>query len=232
MFCMHAVSSARMMRFTTRLCRSVNPIKDFIDSLYPVDAAARAGKLSRNEVEESFHGGKYSPVFGELTFEAGEEIFGHALRLLEPSAKPAFVDLGSGLGKLCIQAALTRPNKLSRILGIELSRTRHEIAEKALKELGNTGRQYPPMEFLNQDFMQVSLPSSTPSIVFCASLTFPSDVVKAVGNKCMHELATGSILYSFRSVEKLSHLQLKDPLHVSTSWGVRSPLKVYRIDHN
>ena len=221
-----------MWRFTTRLYRSVNPIQALVDSLYPIDAAARAANLPRNEVQEYFRGGNYSPVFGELSFEAGEEIFAHAFRLFELSTKPAFVDLGSGLGKLCIQAALTRPNDLSRILGIELSRTRHEIAEKALKELRNTGRKYPPMEFLNQDFMQVSLPSSTPSIVFCASLTFPSDVVEAVGNKCMNELSTGSILYSFRSVEKLSHLQLKDPLHVSTSWGVRSPLNTYRIDHN
>lgn len=69
------------------------------------------------------------PVYGEITFGSVERVH----RILDVNSKDIFVDLGSGVGKAVAQTFLNTKCKLS--IGIEVSKERHEKAEKALTRI-------------------------------------------------------------------------------------------------
>jgi SAM-dependent methyltransferase len=55
---------------------------------------------------------------------------------LDAASATSFYDLGMGLGKFCLQSFLTYPN-LTKVVGVELSPTRYEVAAKALRSLAS-----------------------------------------------------------------------------------------------
>jgi len=65
------------------------------------------------------------PVYGEINFGSVERVH----RILDVNNKDIFVDLGSGVGKVVAQTFLNTKCKLS--IGVEVSKERHEKAEKA-----------------------------------------------------------------------------------------------------
>lgn len=66
-----------------------------------------------------------SGTYGELTVRGAATVF----RLLQPTGGDVLYDLGSGTGRFVLQAALTLPRV--RVVGVELSATRHAAAIKA-----------------------------------------------------------------------------------------------------
>ena len=77
---------------------------------------------------------KVSLVYGELTEAGVRKAF--STSYLNISRAHVLVDLGSGFGKLVIQAFLEHP-QLTRVVGIEFSTVRAEAARLAMLQLGN-----------------------------------------------------------------------------------------------
>ena len=93
-------------------------------------AVSISSKLSSAELALlSRVGGPRSATYGELTAIGMYQVFGGDFVLTK---EDVFVDLGSGAGKLVLQAA--EDYKVAKAIGIELSRTRHEEALTLLEE--------------------------------------------------------------------------------------------------
>lgn len=74
----------------------------------------------------------HSACFGELLCRGAEQVF--AVHNLNLGQACVFFDLGSGLGKLCIDAFLRFPN-LQRVIGVELAGPRFEQSVLAVERL-------------------------------------------------------------------------------------------------
>ena len=72
----------------------------------------------------------WAPTYGELDAAGASALF----RVLALRANDTFCDLGSGVGKLVVQAFLE--TDVGRVVGVELSDVRAEVATRVLRRLG------------------------------------------------------------------------------------------------
>jgi len=112
--------------------------------------------------------------YGEIPYDSAA----HILDDLNLSRHDIFYDLGSGVGKLVLQVYLTTPVK--RSVGIELSKTRYNIAESCRKQTTLddhtiTGRD---LIFLNQNINATNFSDAT--VCFISGLAFPSPLVQSI----------------------------------------------------
>ena len=114
------------------------------------------------------------PQYGEIPYNSAV----HILNDLNLSKQDIFYDLGCGVGKLVLQAYLTTPVK--RSIGIEISKTRFNIAESCRKQTTlddhtTTGRD---LIFLNQNINTTNFSDAT--VFFISGLTFPPQLVQSI----------------------------------------------------
>lgn len=80
-----------------------------------------------NKINHADQSGHNPSTYGEITFLGSRQLF-HFMHIYENQNKPiSFIDLGSGNGKLVVQAYLEVP-KLRSVRGVELSPSRHQTA--------------------------------------------------------------------------------------------------------
>ena len=194
--------------------KSSESIAKFIAGLYPKQVTV---SVSANEFLANFKNGEYSPVFGEITCKGGETLFEHVDHHNRSKTPLTLVDLGSGVGRFCIHAALTR--KFTSIFGIELSPSRHLIACKALEKFSDAEH----VKFHNMNLLDFPLPI-TPLVVYCASLTFSTEMITAIEKKIKSECQSNCLIYTCR---ELKHLKKIDEIFVDTSWSPKATLHVY-----
>ena len=125
------------------------------------------------EISAVLKGGGH-PQYGEIPYDSAA----HILDDLNLSRQDVFYDLGSGVGKLVLQAYLTTP--VRRSVGIELSATRWNIAESCRKQAVAddhiiSGRD---LAFLNQNILTTNLPDAT--ICFISGITFPPSLIQSL----------------------------------------------------
>ncbi|GAH13731.1 unnamed protein product [marine sediment metagenome] len=72
-------------------------------------------------------------TYGEITFEATEQL----LDYLQVTSDDVLYDLGSGVGKFVVQAYLATPAR--KVVGVELSPTRHNLAHRIKRGLVDNG---------------------------------------------------------------------------------------------
>lgn len=82
----------------------------------------------RDDIALSEASGEFGSTYGECTPDGGRAIFA-AIGLYDAAKGSVFADLGSGVGKLAVQAYLECP--IERAIAIELSETRHLRALRA-----------------------------------------------------------------------------------------------------
>ncbi len=94
--------------------------------------------------------------------------------------KDVFYDLGSGTGKVCVQVALTTP---ARAVGVELSSSRHKIAQAARQELLDKKIMSDPrkLTFIEDDILAVDLSDAT--IIFLCSTCFSEELMQKLVEK-------------------------------------------------
>jgi len=134
---------------------SANQIMESIGSLYD-DHGWGVGKddsLVNRKEKESFDQHHSSPLYGEI-MPAGLQ---HILDKNHMNAASAtcLIDLGSGKGKLALQAFLTFPN-LQWVTGIELSYERFKISKAAICKLYYLNQKYFALNE-GKDFIQLVL---------------------------------------------------------------------------
>lgn len=131
------------------------------------------------------------PQYGEIPYDSAA----HILDDLNLSRQDVFYDLGSGVGKLALQAYLT--TSVKRSVGIELSITRWAIAESCRKQAITddhiiNGRD---LVFLNQNILAANLTDAT--VCFISGIAFPAPFIHSVMDRLSaldHDVKVISVL--------------------------------------
>ena len=119
-------------------------------------------------------GGPDAALYGELT-PIGFRKLATSMNL---GASDSFVDLGSGLGRLCVQAA--KEFNVSQSFGVEYAQSRHELAAELLAEEDETIAQR--VTLIQGDCADATLwasggPLDGVTVVFAGSLMFSSELM-------------------------------------------------------
>jgi len=149
-------------------------------------------------------------TYGEIT-ELGVRQLIHYMKMLsnddhndiqkEKVSKLHFIDLGSGSGKLVVQAYLEIPH-LIRVEGIELAPARHEIALQAWEKVENEAKDIrgllkdihrgdklrlldAKLNLLHGDLFQLDI--STATHIYVASLCFTDEMMNLLSAKVIKE---------------------------------------------
>lgn len=163
---------------------------------------------------------KGSPVYGEINHQALNKL----LDYLKLGPKDVFYDLGSGVGKVIIQTALTTRVKLA--VGIELSGTRHDSAKQAL----DRAIEMHPMlknrvRFLQKDLLTVDLKPAT--VIYTCSTAFSESFM----NKLTKHLVRFTHPFRLISLQDLpEHPEINHvaTLRLDMSWLRSTPVYIYQ----
>ncbi len=137
-----------------------------------------------------------------------------------------FVDLGSGRGNVAAYVAHTF--NFDQCYAVEMSETRHKIAERILSE---AKRSLPRLErvcLLCADLFSFDL--SNIDVAFSDNLMFDEAGIKKMFDKVTTEMKPGSFFISVKAAPKgFDHLSLVRHLYVEASWSDQCPIYVYRL---
>lgn len=159
-------------------------------------------------------------LYGEIT-PAG---LGHLLDHLSLGPDDVFYDLGSGIGKVVLQTALT--HSLRGCTGIEAATSRHAIATRVLRRARRQGLiRGRRCRFLCGDFMEVDLARAT--VLYTCSTGFSASFMERLVDK-LTQLRTGARLVTTQEIDDTPWFEPELALRLDMSWKRRSRLHVYR----
>ena len=159
-----------------------------------------------------------SSVYGEIMPAAGEQLLA-ALRL---GREDVLYDLGSGVGKFVLQAAMGRP--LRKVVGVELAPSRHDIARGVLGRARRQGLIKARQVGLRcEDAMQTYLADAT--VIYTCSTAFPLGFMDRLARR----LATLREGLTVEELDEPTHFDLRRVLRLDMSWQRRTPVYVYRL---
>ncbi|EER09924.1 hypothetical protein Pmar_PMAR018568 [Perkinsus marinus ATCC 50983] len=183
-------------------------------------------QVGSREYDRLWRSQGFSPTYGEITPTGVAYLFGV---MLPPRPVEHFVDLGSGMGKLCLQAWLQFGHQLSSITGVELSKVRHKRAVAAAMELVTTERiqgQWVPdsaqLDLVLGDMFKLPLHDKT--FLYCANLTFSPEILSRLSRKILRESPSGTRVVSMRP---LTGVPITEPQECKLAIrGIPEPPKV------
>ena len=163
-----------------------------------------------------------SPVYGEITY-ASVRLLLDELRLTD---KDVFYDLGSGVGKLVVQAFLSTPVKKS--IGVELSSQRYndsqKVYDKLLKEkLIQSGR---TLRFYNKNIAEVDLSDAT--VIFMCATCFPKELMQKMTDK-FAGLQRSLRIVTLKRLSKNKTFDLVKTISLPMTWSSSSDLYFYEF---
>lgn len=179
-----------------------------------VEDARQLSTTSRSEDSLTSNG---DFTYGEINFRS----FASILRGIRTTAGSRLLDLGAGVGKPVIAAALLFD--FQACVGIEQLRGLYKVACSRPKRLlrclqaqGGLPEDLPDMEFSNTSFFDTSWRDY--DVVFLSSTTFVASTLEAVAHKA-RELPHGAIVISLTHALQAPHLQEQSRRTMSMSWG-------------
>lgn len=163
-----------------------------------------------------------APLYGEITFGGLQKLFEH----LSVKKNDVFYDLGSGVGKVVMQAALT--TSAARCVGVELSKTRNMQANQALETAQNMGLlpKGKEVEFCNKNLLKYPLNDAT--IIYTCSTAFPEFLMQKLANRIVR-LDKGIMVVSLQEFPDKKRLYLADILKLDMSWTRKTPVHIYEL---
>ncbi len=172
--------------------------------------------------------GKGAATYGELLPSAATLLF----RWFAPTVDDVFFDLGSGSGRLPIQALFE--TEVGRAVGVELSAGRHEAALRARDILCDTlddvarEQLLSRLELRNEDLCATALHDAT--LIWISSTAFPEPLFAAA---CRHLDATALRMRLLATTTALPApwdrvFEAVGTLHLATSWSPRTRVFVSR----
>ena len=178
-------------------------------------------------------------VYGELTTEGVH----HLVETLSVTSSDVFWDLGCGVGKAVVQVALETDVAHSR--GVELSVSRVEYGQEALRTLCSTPTRNRPVEeqdcidkiegrvtLLSGDISETDFSDGTH--IYAGSLLFPDALMEDIADKLMD---TGSKVKTFSTLRRFPdaveskykrRFKLWKTIDISVSWQEMTPIYIYR----
>ncbi len=201
---------------TTIFSNNINT-KNYIESLYKKTSGFSIPQDDRENVN------KYgSATYGEITYESLKTL----LDDLKPNKRDVFYDLGSGVGKVAVQAILDYRFKKS--FGIELSESRHKKAAKIRTQLKKEKKisRYHNLFFTHQNIAETDLKQAT--IIFMCSTCYPKKLMSTLTNK-FSKLKKGTKILTLKSLPKNQKIELIKKYNLEMTWSKGSPVYLYKV---
>lgn len=189
-----------------------------MDNIYQDISGFTIQEQERNLIEQA--GG--NATYGEIKPESLAQI----LDYFKLSASDVFVDLGSGVGKACVQVALTTPAKA---IGIELSTSRHEAAEMIRKELLNRNilTDNKKLQFFKENIAEADLSKATH--VFMCSTCFSDDLMKKIAdNIALMDRQIYVITLRQLPPSEFATFKEEKVFTLPMTWSANTPVYVYK----
>lgn len=160
----------------------------------------------------------------------GSATYGEALpegidalrQVLDLGPDDVLYDLGSGTGRVILQLALTCNAK--RLVGIELSPTRHEHAEEAASIFRKRSIQHAPMEFLCDDISTCDISDGTH--FYMCSTAYSASICRRMAER-LSQSPSFQVLVTSRALPVQPFLQKLGELPSAYSWNVNGKAFVY-----
>jgi len=176
-----------------------------------------------DEEEEQFKKNKYPSTYGYLEPEGVISM----LKGINKSNK-VFYDLGSGIGRPSVSACILYP-QLKKIVGIEFSEKRIEMANEILKSLPRQCRS--KIKYIQGDILNKKHNYKHADIIWINSLCFNTLFLKKLADKFNKETKKGTFIFSSAALDIPRSKDL-ETRQVKQSWGDHSDIYCYKIDKN
>lgn len=187
-----------------------------IDDLYKNINGFSISEKERSNIREQ--GG--NPTYGEITYKGAAEL----LRKLNLKETDVLYDLGSGVGKLVVQVGLTTPAK---VVGIELSKTRHEYAISVQKEIEKRNLvKKDKITFINKNINDVPLDQAT--VLFMCSTCFSDELMRSLTEK-LGKLKKGLRVVTLRKLPEPHNFKLIESLQLPMTWSNNTNVYIYQL---
>ena len=170
--------------------------------------------LYQNGADTQAHrsGSQITETLGEILSPSVNKLFS----LMPLTSDDVFVDLGSGLGKIVIQAFLQ--SDVREAIGIEIVPWMHECATKAASRL----QQHMPelfanrkLTFLSGDFLSTSFNAATVALI--NATCFGPELLHALG-RIIEQTPSIHTVFSMRPIPDLQRLHFRRAVSVECSW--------------
>lgn len=147
------------------------------------------------------------------------------LERLDLGDRDTFYDLGSGVGKVVLQTAMTV--RLRRCVGIELARSRVRTARsmlrRARKEELIVARR---CLFANQNFLETDLSDAT--CVYTCSTAFSLRFMSTLARK-LERMERELVFVTLQELPPRRRFTQVAVLRLDTTWTRRTPVHIYRL---
>ena len=171
-------------------------------------------------------------TYGEITDLGARQLFSYMRMNWDVAEEDSivFLDLGSGAGKLIVQAFLEVP-RLQRAVGVELVPARHDAAVRAWNSIkakasdarATLGKQYSHckeanVKFIQGDLFEVSVTDATH--IYIASLCFSNEMMQRLADKLAKESSELKCVATLKKFPKRFEWKLGTPRaeYVEMSW--------------
>ncbi|MBI2774875.1 class I SAM-dependent methyltransferase [Candidatus Dependentiae bacterium] len=187
-----------------------------IDDLYKNINGFSISEKERSTIREQ--GG--NPTYGEITHKGAAEL----LSKLNLKESDVLYDLGSGVGKLVVQVGLTTPAK---VVGIELSKTRHENAVAVQKEIERRNlAKKDKITFINKNINDVPLDQAT--VFFMCSTCFSDELMRSLTEK-LGKLKKGLRVVTLRKLPEPHNFKLIELMQLPMTWSNNTNVYIYQL---
>lgn len=161
-------------------------------------------------------------TYGEITTESVAQL----LNNLKLTSKDIFYDLGSGVGKVCVQVALTTP---AQAVGVELSPTRYQGAQLIKEELikRNILINSNKLKFIEQNITDADLSPAT--VILLCSTCFSDELMQTLTNKMAQKCSSGLRVLTLKDLPAHEKFTLLQTYELPMSWSQGSPVYFYQL---
>ena len=160
-------------------------------------------------------------TYGEMNYEGLITLYA----LIDKYYKniSAFLDIGSGRGKLCLYMA-SYP-KIKKVVGIEIVESRHNDALQLAKSIKSSYLN--KINLINDDIMNIDLKNifSKPTFVWWSNLCFHVNKSKIIFEKLLNELPKGSVICFSKDLGLVYDIVTNIPM----SWYQNSNVNIYSV---
>lgn len=165
---------------------------------------------------------KSSPTYGEIMPAATVQLI-DALNL---GRKDVFVDLGSGVGKVVVTAALR--SRVGRAIGVELAKGRHRRGLGVVETAETEGLWRPGVvELRNEDVLRTALGDAT--VLYTCSTAFPYAFTERLARR-VQGLGRAVRFVTLQELDDdLPGFALDSVLRLDMSWARKRKVHVYRV---